>query len=75
MRRCRLWFSGEELSNLVRTVVLPVLKGRSWTSAIVVAGPAEFGVSRQYQVLSEQHSRDAIFYDFDEARRGLAKQP
>jgi len=56
-------FSGQQLSSLIQTVVDPVLKGRDWKTAIVVAQPLQFGVSRQYQVFAQHYSHDSIFSD------------
>lgn len=67
----RLELVGKELSGLVAEVVIPVLKGLDWRTAIVVARPAQFGVSRQYQVFAQTFSTDQIFYDPDEALRWL----
>jgi hypothetical protein len=60
-------FTGAELSSLVDTIVRPVLAGRDWVTAIVVAKPHHVGVSRQYQVFAESYSRDAIFQEPDQA--------
>jgi hypothetical protein len=62
LRSADLQFSGEELYELIRDVVLPRLEGVGWKTAILVAQPDQFGASRQYQVFA-QYSRDAIFYD------------
>ena len=74
LRQARILFSGAELSDLVWDVVKPVLGGRRWTTAIVVARAVQFGVSKQYQALAEAYSRDAIFEDYDEALRWLAQE-
>ena len=72
LRECRITFSGEELSQLLDTIVLPALDGRDWTSALLVSDPVQFGVSRQYNVFAERFSTDAIFYDRDAAMKWLA---
>ena len=74
LRGANIRFTGNELSNLVSTVVTPVLNGRDWRTAIVVEEPVQFGVSRQYQVFAERFSTDAIFHDYDEALRWLLQQ-
>lgn len=63
--------TGDEMAELVREIAAPRLAGRTWTVALLVAKPAQYGVSRQYQVFAEQFSRDSIFYDRDEAVRWL----
>jgi hypothetical protein len=74
LRGANIRFTGYELSNLVSTVVLPVLKGRDWITAIVVERPVQFGVSRQYQAFADQYSRDIIFHDYDEALHWLRQR-
>jgi len=56
-------FSGQQLSALIRAVVDPVLQGRDWKTAIVVAQPVQFGVSRQYHAFAQHYSTDSIFSD------------
>jgi len=60
-------FTGAELSSLIHNIVFDVLGERDWITAIVVAKPLQFGVSRQYQVFAECYSRDAIFEAPEEA--------
>jgi hypothetical protein len=67
MRDAHLRFSGTELRHLITTVVDPVLQGRDWLTAIVVADPVQYGVSRQYHVFADHYSKDAIFSDRDAA--------
>ena len=71
MRQCRILFSGEELSNLVHGIVLPIIKDADWKTAIVVKDSVQFGVSRQYHVFAETYSRDAIFDDAEAALKWL----
>ncbi|HEV3052670.1 MAG TPA: hypothetical protein VGX50_20320 [Longimicrobium sp.] len=71
LRECRILFKGVELSAMIKAIVIPVLDGRDWKTAIVVAHPVQFGVSRQYQAFAESYSRDAIFSDPEDARRWL----
>lgn len=63
LRQCTILFTGDELSALVSFLVVPVLKGRDWKTAILVDDPLHFGVSRQYQVFAEAYSKDSIFGD------------
>lgn len=60
-------FTGVQLASLIQEIVLPVLAGRDWITAIVVNRPVQFGFSRQYQVFAECFSRDAIFTEPDQA--------
>ena len=65
LRESNPTFTGAELASLIHTLVFDVLRGRDWITAIVVARPVQFGVSRQYQVFAECYSRDSIFEDLD----------
>ena len=67
LRTANLMFSGEELYAVLREVVLPKLVDVEWKTAILVAQPDQFGVSRQYQAFAELYSDDAIFHDVDRA--------
>jgi hypothetical protein len=71
LRECRILFRGVELSSLIKEMVIPILEGRDWKTAIVVDHPTQFGVSRQYQAFAESYSYDAIFSDPEDARRWL----
>jgi hypothetical protein len=73
LRNCEIEFSGEQLFDLVRTVVEPGLNGRDWRSALLVGGSVHFGVSRQYQAFAQMYSKDAIFRDKDAALKWLLR--
>jgi hypothetical protein len=60
-------FTGAELASLVRTIALPMIAGRDWVTALVVARPLQIGISRQYHVFAESYSEDAVFHDPDTA--------
>jgi hypothetical protein len=65
-------FSGAELWSLIESIVEPALKGREWTTALVVTGGSvEFGISRQYQVFAQRYSKDAIFPNVVEAEKWI----
>ena len=61
LREARILFCGEQLAEAVESIVLPTLQGIRWTTAIVVTDPMHFEISRQYRILAESYSRDAIF--------------
>jgi len=63
LRHCTVQFTGSELSDLVRSIAEPSLKGTQWKTAIIVDQPVQFGVSRQYHAFAESFSNDAIFED------------
>lgn len=66
LREADLKFSGEELYELIRDVVVPRLEGVGWKTAILVSQPEQFGVSRQYQVFA-RYSHDSIFHEAERA--------
>ena len=74
LRDATLEFGGAQLRRLVETVVDPQVQGRDWITAIVVAGPVQLELSRQYQDLAEHFSRDAIFFDAHDALEWLMRQ-
>src|SRR5688572_16077788 len=63
LRHCDIQFSGEQLFDLICTVVKPMLSGRNWRTALLVGKSLQYGVSRQYQSFAEIYSEDAIFHD------------
>jgi len=73
LRKCQIAFSGDQLFDLVRTLVEPALNGRDWRSALLVGGSVHFGVSRQYQSFAQMYSKDAIFHDENAALKWLLR--
>jgi hypothetical protein len=73
LRNCEIAFSGEQMFDLVRTVVEPALNGRDWRSALLVGSSVHFGVSRQYQSFAQMYSKDAIFHDEAAALKWLLR--
>jgi hypothetical protein len=73
LRDAEILFSGMNFGFLIETIVLPALKGRRWTTAIVVADPAQYGLSRQYQVFADRYSCDSIFSSVDEAAKWIGR--
>jgi len=74
LREASLDFGSWQMRRLIDTVVTPLLKGRDWISAMVVAGPFQLGMTRQYQDLADHYSRDAIFFNEHEALEWLIRQ-
>jgi hypothetical protein len=74
LRTATIAFSGLEFDTLIQRIVLPVLQERKWTTAIVVANPVQFGISRQYQVFAHHYSQDSIFKSIADAEAWLATQ-
>lgn len=71
LRTCNIGFHGADFSLLIETIIVPALKGRKWRTAIVVLEPAQFGVSRQYQVFAATYSRDSIFASVADAEKWI----
>jgi hypothetical protein len=71
LRASDIRFSGLEFESLIKTLVLPVLKDRKWTTAIVVDKPTQYGVSRQYQAFADRYSKDSIFHSVEEAEKWI----
>jgi hypothetical protein len=70
----RILFSGQQLAELVETIVLPVLNGKNWRTAIVVGDLSQYEVSRQYHALAESYSRDSVFSTREAALTWLQTQ-
>jgi hypothetical protein len=75
MRNATIAFTGPEMEGLVASVVVPVMKGRNWVTAIVVGHPVQVGISNQYRVYADSYSKDATFTNADEATAWLMTQP
>ena len=69
LRQCRILFTSTDMSDLIRSLVIPRLEGKDWKTAIVTEHPVQFGVSRQYQMFAASFSKDSIFH---EPEAGLA---
>ena len=74
LRQADIRFDGKHLAGLVDAVAVPRLGRLKWRTAIVVGGPVQFGVARQYQVFAEVYSTDAIFENYDAALTWLLRQ-
>lgn len=72
LRLAVILFKGSEMDALIQSIVLPLLAGRDWKTAIVVDMPLQQGISRQYQIFAERYSKDAIFRNMEEARNWLS---
>jgi hypothetical protein len=75
LRLARIRFTGDELMEIVRTIVVPRVQGAPWKTAILVSRPVQYGVSRQWQVFAQSFSEDSLFYDIDAAMTWLLETP
>lgn len=75
VRGAHIHFHGTDLSNLIKSLVLPALAGRDWILAIVIANEVQYGLSRQFHVFADTFSKDQIFYNMDAAREWVLRQP
>lgn len=71
LRLAEIRFSGNELMDIVHTIVAPRVQGARWKTAILVSQPVQYGVSRQWQVFAQSFSKDSLFYDIDDAMTWL----
>lgn len=67
MRECRLLVHGEELSRLVADVIEPALGRRRWFSAVVVAAPVQYGITKQFMAYSRGCGVTDVFYEIEDA--------
>ena len=67
LRECNLHLHGDEISRLVITVIEPNLGRRRWFSAVVVAAPVQYGISKQFIAYSRGCGVTDVFYDINEA--------
>jgi hypothetical protein len=74
LRAAEIRFSGVELRRLIDEIVLPALKDKKWTTAIVVGDPVQFGVSRQYEAFAAFYSDDSIFASVAEAEKWISSK-
>lgn len=64
---CTFHIAGDELSKIIRAVVIPALLSNSWKAAILVNGPVQFGLARQYGAWTDDKHEMAIFSDRESA--------
>jgi hypothetical protein len=73
LRQANVLMSGVELTAIGTAEALPLLAGREWRTAVLVGSPLNFGVARQYQILSQSESTDYVFQDLAAALAWLVK--
>jgi len=71
LRQAEILFNGFDLDMFVKRIVLPALNGRDWKTAIVVEKSLQHSLSQQYQIFAEHYSKDAIFYNMEDARNWI----
>ena len=67
MRACSLTVRGEEIRELVRQHIQPLMHGRRWHCAAIVDTPVQCGATNQFAVYSAECGDTRIFYDQHEA--------
>jgi hypothetical protein len=68
-----LKFTGEQLGQLVRQTLGPALRGARRRIALVVRGPVQYGVARQFQAITEAFCEVEIFTDAPVAREWILR--
>lgn len=63
VREAEFQFTGAELGGLVKTILVPALKGKDWKVALLVRELVQYGVARQYQAYAFEILTGAIFTD------------
>lgn len=66
--------SGAELNAIGSAEAAPRLAGREWKTAVLVSSVVNYGVARQYQILSQAEGSDAVFRDRAAALAWLTKE-
>ena len=59
--------SGSQLNAVANSEAVPLLGGRPWKTAVLVGSTVNYGVARQYQILSESEQTDSVFRSRDAA--------
>jgi len=72
--RANIRMSGAQLNDIGTAVALPLLAGRPFKTAVLAESTVNFGVARQYQILSQSESSDGVFRDRDAALAWLLKE-
>ena len=67
MRACSLMVRGEEIRELVRQYIQPLMEGRRWQCAAIVDTPVQYGATNQFAVYSAECGDTQVFYDQHEA--------
>ena len=75
MREATIAFTGREMQQLVESVVVPVMNGRNWVTAIITGHPVQIGTSNQYSVFADSYSKEAFFEELDAAKAWVLAQP
>jgi len=70
---CGPKFTGEQLGELVQHTIKPGLRGTRRRIAVVVRGPEQYGMARQFQMFAEAFCDVEIFTDAPIAREWLLR--
>jgi hypothetical protein len=73
LREANLVLHGAELNAVREVEAGPRLAGRQWRSAVLVGSTANYGLARQYQILSQSEDTDGLFRDYAAALAWLVK--
>jgi len=73
LRQANILLSGAELDAIGKTEADPRLVGRQWRTAVLVSSNFQYGLARQYEMLSQSESTDRVFLDHAAALAWLLK--
>lgn len=61
LTRATIDLRGQDLQSLIDDIVVPLLSGKTWITAIIVNSAFQHGFSRQYGAFADMYSVDQIF--------------
>jgi hypothetical protein len=73
MRGCTLNVRGDDIKDLVRQHIEPLMQGRKWHCAAIVGTAVQYGATNQFAVYSAECGHTRVFYDQKEAMEWAAE--
>lgn len=73
MRGCTLNVRGDDIRELVRQHIEPLMQGRQWQCAAIVETAVQYGATNQFAVYSAECGQTRVFYDQIEAMEWAAE--
>lgn len=73
MRGCTLNVRGDDIKELVRQHIEPLMQGRKWHCAAIVGTAVQYGATNQFAVYSAECGHTRVFYDQKEAMEWAAE--
>ncbi len=73
LRQANVLLRGTELEAIGSAEATPRLLGRQWKTAVLVSSAVNYGLARQYEMLSQSEDTDCVFLDHAAALAWLVK--